>query len=166
MTNNIFLIGYMASGKSTIGKNLARDLQMNFVDLDQFIESEENMTITELFSSVGENEFRIIENKYLNKLLQEKTNSIIALGGGTPCFYDNMKLVKANGKSIYLKVSATELQRRLQNDSSKRPLIQDLNDEEYMEFIQQQIGQRESFYLQADIISVDGDIDKIKASIS
>ncbi len=165
MTNNIFLLGYMGSGKTTIGKKLANDLQMDFVDLDDFIESNEDMSIADIFSSVGENEFRNIESKYLKQLLQEKTNTLFALGGGTPCFLDNMKLIKDNGLSIYLKVSATELQQRLQNDIKKRPLIQDLEDEEYMEFIQQQMGQRENFYLQADIISVDGDIDKIKASI-
>lgn len=164
MTNNIFLLGYMASGKTTIGKALAKDLQMNFIDLDEFIETKENKSVAQIFDSLGESEFRVLENKYLNELLTF-SNTIFALGGGTPCFYDNIKLINANGLSIYLKVSAIELQQRLQNDSSKRPLIHNLKDEEYMEFIQQQIGQRESFYLQADIISVDGDIDKIKASI-
>ena len=142
----------MGSGKSTIGAELARKFNMPFIDLDVLIEKKSGKTISDIFGEIGENSFRVLERESLLQIL-EKENTVIALGGGTPCFYDNMELIKESGCTIYLKVPAYVLEPRLSKEISKRPLLQDMNPPEMMEFIQQQIGDREKFYLYADMIN-------------
>ena len=149
--NNIILIGYMGSGKTTLGKELAKKLGRTFIDLDGIIESAENTTISELFHSKGETYFRKIERIYLKQLLQ-KENSIIALGGGAPCYRDNMELINNSGIAVYLKVPAFILQQRLEKEIDNRPILLGMNPPEMLEFIQHHIGERESYYLQAKLI--------------
>ncbi len=141
----IYLIGYMGSGKTTVGKKLARVLAYDFIDLDQQIESEIGQSIAEYFEQNGEEPFRKIEQKELHKTFQLE-NTVVSLGGGTPCFFDNLEQINQHGKSVYLKLSATSLALRLQQSKTPRPLIKDLTDGELFEFVQQQLGEREQFY--------------------
>ena len=144
----IYLIGYMGSGKSTAGKELAKKLGMDFSDLDQFIESEYGLTIEEIFDKKGEDEFRKIEYNAL-KLFLEKDNIVVSVGGGTPCFYDSMDLMNNNGVTVYLKMSVDSLSNRLMNAKKKRPLIRDMSEFDLKNFITSNLEKREPFYLKA-----------------
>lgn len=154
----IFLIGYMGSGKSTVGKKLASVLNFEYVDLDFFIENKEGKSVSELFSSKGEIYFRKVESRYLKELLS-KENTIVSLGGGTPCYGNNMQIIsEANdSKSIYLKASIPNLVERVFGERKKRPLIAHLeNKEELIEFIGKHLFERSYYYQKADVtISVD-----------
>jgi len=141
----IYLIGYMGSGKTTVGKKLARSLNYEFIDLDNQIEAVLGTTISDFFQEQGEDAFRNIEREELHKTFQTE-NTVISLGGGTPCFFDNLEQINKHGKSVYLKLSATSLASRLQNAKTPRPLIKNLTDGELFEFVQQQLGERERFY--------------------
>ncbi len=154
----IFLIGYMGSGKSTIGLKLSHSLQFEYIDLDDYIEDMEGMSVSELFKSKGEIYFRKKETHYLHLLLSSK-NTVISLGGGTPCYASNMEMiVTASGaRSIYLKASIGVLVERLFSERTKRPLISHLQTkEELTEFIGKHLFERSYFYSQADsVVSVD-----------
>ncbi|QDO94156.1 shikimate kinase [Formosa sediminum] len=155
----IILIGYMGSGKSTLGKTLAKTLEYPFIDLDDYIEAQEEVTIPELFKTHGEVYFRKQEHIYLKALLTEQKNVVLALGGGTPCYANNMELIKqhANAKSFYFKAGIQELTQRLKHDKNNRPLLSRFNtDDELVEFIGKHLFERTVYYNQADvIISVD-----------
>ncbi|MDP5158019.1 MAG: AAA family ATPase [Flaviramulus sp.] len=150
----IVLIGYMASGKSSIGKILAKKLSCEFVDLDDFIENEEKASVTDIFKSKGEIYFRKQETRYLKQLLQAESNIILSVGGGTPCFGENMKLIleNENVKSIYLKASIPKLVKRLFDKKSKRPLISHIETKEALtEFVGKHLFERVYFYNQSEI---------------
>jgi len=147
----IFLIGYMGSGKTTIGKLLAKRLNLPFIDLDLFIENRYRKSVGEIFVEKGEDDFREIERKALQEVSQFE-NLIISTGGGTPCFFDNMSVMNKAGISIYLKVGIEELAKRLSGCKEKRPLIKDKSPEELKEFISINIEKREFFYNQATYI--------------
>ena len=120
----IVLLGYMASGKSSIGKKLAKMLSMKFLDLDDYIIEKEGMSISKIFKDKGEIYFRKIENKYLKEALTKKEDFILALGGGTPCYGNNMDEVNKNETiSIYLQGSNLTMTKRLIKKKAKRPLI-------------------------------------------
>lgn len=148
---NIYLMGYMGSGKSTVGKKLSKALGLDFVDLDQQIESRINQSIAQYFQDHGADSFRELEKEELSKTFN-LSNTVIALGGGTPCFFDNLELINKKGRSVYLKLSATSLTMRLENAKTPRPLIQGLASEELFEYVQQQLGEREKFYNRAHVI--------------
>lgn len=156
---NIFFLGYMASGKSTIGSALAEKMNFQYIDLDQYIENKERMSISELFAKKGEIYFRKIETTYLTELIANQENSIISLGGGTPCYGNNLEelLNAKNTITIYLKASLNELVKRLVKDKDKRPLIAHLKTEsEVLEFIGKHLFERSYYYNQAaEIINVD-----------
>jgi shikimate kinase len=116
----IFITGYMGSGKSTAGKKLASELGYEFIDLDHFIETEYKQTIPEIFASKGEKEFRSMENNTLKKVLEKKKDAVVACGGGTPCYFNNMELMNNNGITIYLKMSVDALVSRLLQAKEKR----------------------------------------------
>ena len=166
---NIVLIGYMASGKSKIGVELAKMLNYSFLDLDNVIEKEENKDIKDIFSSSGELYFRKKEKEYLDKLVHESKNTIISLGGGTPCYYDTMNnLVKNTSlKTVYLNTSIPVLVNRLKNEKAKRPLISHIkSDELLIEFVGKHLFERASYYNQAEVkINANGSVDAIVKSI-
>tara|TARA_B100000530_G_C15803531_1_gene426580 strand:+ start:20 stop:523 length:504 start_codon:yes stop_codon:yes gene_type:complete len=139
----VFLIGYMGSGKSTIGKELSKMMGLSFFDLDVLIEEEIDMTIAELFHEKGEDFFRKKEHDILTNY-NFNSCSIIATGGGAPCFFDNQYFMNSIGYTIYLKISCHELTNRLKRDQ-KRPLLynQKLN---LKEFVSQQISERKKYY--------------------
>src|SRR4051812_30583922 len=121
----IYLIGYMGSGKSTVGKQLADEMKLDFVDFDKYIEQEEKKSITAIFDQDREDKFRELEHKYLKKILP-KDDCVISLGGGTPCFYNNIDLIKKSGTVVYLEMDVETLVSRLYEARNKRPLIRDL----------------------------------------
>ncbi len=165
--NLVFMCGFMGCGKTTQGKKLAKLMGYYFIDLDEYIANKFDKNITDLFKEVGESEFRIIETNALNECINDNLKALIATGGGTPCFNNNMDLMKASGKIIYLKMNATELFARLFNAKGDRPLIQDKEDEEMLLYIENLLKTREVFYNQAQLIT-DGnivDIDKLKEEV-
>ena len=149
--NRIFLMGYMGSGKSTVGKKLAKKLGFAFVDLDKHIETKYEKSVNQLFEEEGETTFREIEREMLVTCLEMK-ETVISLGGGTPCYFDNLQQIQNHGISVYLKMTAAMLVSRLKNAKSIRPLLQGMNEPEMFEFVQQQLGEREKYYLRANLI--------------
>ncbi len=145
----IILLGYMASGKSTISKLLAKKLQIEAIDLDDYIVEKEGLSVNDVFKTKGEIYFRLQENKYLLELLKNKNSFVLALGGGTPCYANNMDLIKNEPNSIYLKANLNTLFDRLIKEKESRPLISSLNDEKLKEFIAKHLFERGQFYEQA-----------------
>lgn len=146
----VFLCGYMGSGKTTLGKSLASTMNLTFIDLDNFIESRQHKTVKEIFAEVGESGFRDIERKSLIEV-SEYEDVIISLGGGTPCFFENMDIVNAAGVSVYLKPSEDVLLARLIKGKHKRPLLADKSDDEILGVIREQLAWREPYYLKSKI---------------
>ena len=146
----IFLIGYMGAGKTTLGKWLAKVMNLEFLDLDDFIVARQHKTIKEIFAEVGEEGFRKIERRSLEEVA-EYENVVISLGGGTPCFFDNMDVVNRAGTSVYLKPTEDVLLARLIKGKHKRPLLADKNDDEILQVIREQLAWREPYYLKASI---------------
>lgn len=147
----------MASGKTTIGKMLSESLQLPFYDLDFIIEQELKTTINEIFEQKGELFFRKKEREVLEVFLNNTNNYVLALGGGTPCYYDNFNLYQNdNIKSFYLKTSVTTIIERLKKQKNTRPIVANLNDEELTEFVAKHLFERNYFYNQVQtIITVD-----------
>lgn len=149
MTKPITLIGFMGSGKSTIARHLAEKKGVQFMDLDTYIQESEGVSISSIFETKGEAAFRQIESDCLHEVLKSP-NKIIALGGGTPCFIDNIKIIKERSLSIYLKVSPEALRNRLAKSHNPRPLIKGMSEDELLDYIRLKLNEREKFYLQAD----------------
>jgi shikimate kinase len=144
----IILLGYMGSGKTTIGIQLARKLFLNFTDLDDFIEEKEQQSIKEIFKQKGEIYFRKIEHKYLKQFINENESYVLSLGGGTPCYAGNLDLILKDKKSLsfYLRGSIPTLFKRLSENKFKRPLISDLSDDQLTEYIAKHLFERSLFY--------------------
>jgi shikimate kinase len=146
----IFLIGFMGSGKSVSGRKLASSLGLSFADLDTLIEQNYKMTIPGIFSQFDETVFRKLESKVLKEFI-EGDNFVLSCGGGTPCFNNNMELIKESGISIYIKLSPKALADRLLKSKTKRPLIQNIEPEQLVPRIEEMLLIREKFYSQSDI---------------
>lgn len=144
----IFLIGFMGSGKTTLGKQLANKMGYQFVDQDQYIEKKTGMSIGDYFSTHGEQEFRRMEHKVLKELVL-LNNVVIATGGGAPCFFDNMEIMNQHGISIYIKLKPEVLQSRLKQAQEERPLLRGKSEKELLDFIKSKLSERESYYLKA-----------------
>lgn len=148
----IYLIGYMGSGKTTIGKNVAEKLNWKFVDMDEIIEKKYEMPVSEIFRFFGENEFRGTEQEVLQELSKSTENCIISTGGGSPCFFDNIEVMKNTGKTVYLNFTAEELSERLYaTNLKKRPILANLQRSDLLDFINENLKRRELFYNQAQI---------------
>lgn len=148
----IYLTGFMGSGKTTLGRLLARSLGREFIDLDRFIEDQNNANIPEIFSRQGEERFRELERLAIHETINKK-NAIIATGGGAPCFFDNMDVMNKNGITIYLKLSPEALLQRLLPARNHRPLIKDKNEDELHAFIKTKLEAREPYYKKAHLIA-------------
>ena len=144
----IFLIGYMGAGKTTLGRALAAALGIQFIDLDCYIEERFRKTISQIFAEKGEDEFRDIERRMLHEV-GEFEDVIISTGGGTPCFFDNVEYMNAQGTTVFLDVPVERLFIRLCIARSKRPLIKDKSDEELRAFIIEQLEKRAPHYSKA-----------------
>ena len=147
----IFLIGYMASGKTTLGGALSKDTGLQFIDLDWYIEERMHRTVSELFASKGESGFREIEKNMLHEA-GEFENVIIACGGGTPCFFDNMEYMNRMGTTVFLDVDPQVLFRRIKAAKSNRPLVANKAEDELMGTISQALEKRNPFYHRAKFI--------------
>ena len=160
----------MGSGKSVIGKKLSEILKYDYLDLDDYIQLKVGKTITEIFKVNGEIYFRKIESKYLKEVIDNKLNTVISLGGGTPCYGENLSIIKNadNASSIYLKASISVLAERLFLEKNHRPLISHIQDkEELIEFIGKHMFERSPYYMQSDL-TIDTDqksIDEVVESI-
>ena len=146
----VFLVGYMGAGKTTISKSLASNLEVSRIDLDDYIEEKEGRSILQIFDEVGEKAFRRIEQEALHSL--KDVNALIATGGGTPCFYDNMTWMNDYGVTIYLYTHPNILFGRLRQQKVKRPLIRDLDDSQLRRFIEEKLNERSCYYERANII--------------
>lgn len=144
----IILIGYMGAGKTTIGRVLARELGVDFYDLDWYIEDRFHKKIPDIFAEHGEEGFRDIERKMLHEVA-EFENVIVSCGGGTPCFFDNMDYMNAQGETVFLNAEPHVLKEHLLMGKSQRPLIQGKNPEELEAYINESLTARLSFYQKA-----------------
>ena len=140
----------MGSGKTTIGKALADQLDLPFIDMDDLIELRAKQSISQIFELKGEETFREIEQSSL-KSLQNKTEGIIACGGGTPCFFDNMDWMKMNGLTIYLKYTPEQIIQHLKGETNHRPILSGKTEAELLQFIATHLKEREMFYGRAHV---------------
>ena len=141
----------MGSGKTTIGKKLANYLKYEFVDLDKLIEVKAGMSIVDYFEIHGESAFRELEKEVL-QLAHFGQNAIIATGGGTPCYDDNMAWMSTHGQVVYLSMPPKALASRLENSKADRPLIRNLKGDELVDFISNKLKEREPFYNQSKFV--------------
>jgi len=148
---NIYLVGYMGTGKTTVGKLLAKKLRQSFIDVDEFIENRYRRTIAVIFDEKGEAGFREIERRALQEIVSFE-NIVVSTGGGLPCYFDNMDLLNQTGITIYLRASVDELFDRLSVDMQKRPLVKGKSKEELRDFIETNLKKRELFYNQARFV--------------
>ncbi|MEM6721238.1 MAG: shikimate kinase [Bacteroidota bacterium] len=146
----IVLLGYMASGKSSVSKLLGTTLELPVLDLDTYIETQEGKTIPEIFETKSEIYFRMREHHYLKEVLETQQEMILSLGGGTPCYSNNMELIhKYTKHTFYLQTSIMEIVNRVKDEKAQRPLISGISDEDLPEFIGKHLFERNVFYQQA-----------------
>ena len=147
----IFLVGFMGCGKSTVGRRLAAAGGYNFVDLDEVVAEKAGMSIPEIFATQGEEAFRKLEREAIEQLsLQDRT--VVATGGGAPCYGDNMRLMSDRGTTVYLKMSARKLSQRLLHVRVPRPKIAGLGPEELFDYVTTLLAEREPIYMQSRIV--------------
>ncbi|WP_036879039.1 shikimate kinase [Xylanibacter oryzae] len=163
----IIIVGYMGSGKTTVGKALAQDMNITFYDLDWYIENRMHKTVSQIFAEKGEEGFRMIEHNMLHEVA-EFEDVIISCGGGTPCFFDNMEYMNRQGDTIFLKATTEVLYGHLKMGKTERPLLKNKSAEEMQTFINEQLTKREPFYNKAkytlDVNLLDN-YEKIKISV-
>ena len=147
----IFLIGYMGSGKTSVGRALARRYGIEHIDLDWRIEQRFRTKIADMFAEIGEEGFRLRERNMLHEVMQME-DVVISVGGGTPCFFDNMEQMNASGKTIYLQCSVGVLVERIMYSQNKRPIVANKTREELEVFVAKHLAEREKFYSKAQCI--------------
>lgn len=145
----IYLIGMPAVGKSTLGQALAQELALTFIDLDRYIEAWQQTSIATIFEQAGEARFRALEQEALHRL-SAKENLVVATGGGTPCFFDNIAHMLGQGQVVFLEASLEELAERIAQQS-ERPMFAGLSAEEVQEKLEALYEKRLPFYQQAPI---------------
>lgn len=144
----IILIGYMGAGKTTLGRQLAKDTGLMFYDLDWYIQNRMHRTVAQIFEESGEDGFRTIERNMLHEVA-EFENIVLSCGGGTPCFFDNMDFLNSQGETVYLKASPEVLCAHLRMGKGVRPLLLNKTPEEVEAFVREQLKAREPFYMKA-----------------
>lgn len=150
----IYLVGFMGCGKSSVGKKLAALLNYNFIDLDQLIEESFSLSVEEIFNSKGEESFRIMEQKCLQSTFG-MDDIVVATGGGTPAFFENMNRINENGISVFIDLPPLAIEKRLRMSRKPRPLVKNLSSEELLAFVIDKSEERRPFYLSANI-SING----------
>ena len=163
----IILIGYMGAGKTTVGRQLALNMGVQFYDLDWYIEMRYHTRVADIFAEKGEAGFREIERNMLHEVA-EFENVVLSCGGGTPCFFDNMDYMNSLAETVYLKATPEVLAQHLKMGKVERPLIKGKSDEELLAFIRESLEKREPFYNQAKHIidvSLLDNYDKIAISV-
>lgn len=153
----VVLVGYMGSGKSSVGKLLGLQLGIPFYDLDAVIEDIEQLSISDLFEKKGELYFRKSENNILKQILHKDESIVLSLGGGTPCYYNNHELLLQEGVvSFYLKATSAKLVERLQVEKESRPLVASLNKDELLDFVNKHLFDRSYYYHQVNhVVAID-----------
>lgn len=146
--SRIIIVGYMGSGKTTVGKALSKEMGLPFYDLDWYIESRMRKSVKQIFDEVGEEGFRRIERSMLHEVA-EFENVIISCGGGTPCFFDNMDYINRQGETVYLKCTPKVLHSHLKMGKTVRPLLLNKTSDEVDAYIKEQLEWREPFYNKA-----------------
>lgn len=146
----IFLIGYMASGKTTLGRALADASGLQFIDLDFYITQRFRKSVSEIFAQEGEERFREIEREMLREV-GEFCDVVVSCGGGTPCFFDNMDYMNSRGLTIWLQADTPTTVRRLLEAKGKRPIVMQLSAEDLPDFVESHIEERRPFYSKARI---------------
>ncbi len=145
----IILVGYMGSGKTTVGRQLAKALGLQFYDLDWYIEMRFRKRVAEIFAEKGEEGFRDMERRMLHEVA-EFEDVVLSCGGGTPCFYDNMEYLNSlEGDTVYLRCSPEVLAQHLRMGRIERPLIKGKNPEDLEQYIRQSLEEREPYYTKA-----------------
>lgn len=147
----IILVGYMGVGKTTIGRCLSKRWNLQFYDLDDYIQSRYHKTIPEIFATEGENGFRIIEQRMLHEVC-EFEDVLVSCGGGTPCFFDNIDYMNRKGVTVYLRTDPEILYRHLVMCHTPRPLLAGKSKEELLDFITENLKEREPYYTRAQCI--------------
>ncbi len=147
----IFLIGFMGSGKSHWGHIWANKMKIKYFDLDTRIEKAFKMKIADIFEKKGEDKFRELEMYHLRKF-ENKKDFLLACGGGTPCFSDNLEWMKSQGIVFYLKAAPEQIMKNLINETNHRPLLKEINRKDLLLFIQHKLMEREPYYSKADFI--------------
>lgn len=163
----IIIIGYMGSGKTTVGHALSQELGLPFYDLDWYIETRMHRTVKQIFDEKGEEGFRKIEHNLLHEVA-EFEDVIISCGGGTPCFFDNIDYINRQGETVYLKCTTDVLYKHLKMGKTVRPLLLNKTPDEVKTFIEAQLKQREPFYAKAKHIvdvSLMDNKEKIKTTV-
>ncbi|WP_375323917.1 shikimate kinase [Flagellimonas sp. GZD32] len=146
----LVLMGYMASGKSTVGKLLASELGVRFVDLDDYIEASEKKSIKTIFSEKGEIFFRKLEHQMLLELLEKEESLVLSTGGGTPCYANNIEMIlEKSDCSVYLGMTIPQLVNRISKEKEHRPLVKNIPNKDLPEFIGKHLFERVPFYTQA-----------------
>ena len=141
----------MGSGKSTLGKKLAHNLELEFIDLDSYIVTEEGRTILQIFEEDGEDYFRKLERVYLHRII-DNDNIVISTGGGTPCYFDNMEQMNDYGKTVYINMHPKALIPRLKSSSQLRPLLNGLEGVELLDYIYKTLREREIYYNKSQFV--------------
>lgn len=162
----VFLIGYMGCGKTTLGEVLAQQMGVPFIDLDEYIERQQGMTIVEIFASEGEERFRQLETAALGEVAA-MDGVIIACGGGTPCHGNNMTLMNEMGVTVWLTTSPERITARLllPEQRVKRPKFNDLPDEAFLALVQRELERRSPYYNQASLQFDSTDIETAPATV-
>jgi shikimate kinase len=163
----IVLIGYMGSGKTTVGKALAKEIGLPFYDLDWYIESRMRKKVSQIFAERGEEGFRVIERNMLHEVA-EFEDVVISCGGGTPCFFDNMDYLNSQAQVVYLRCEPEVLRQHLLMGKGDRPLLKGKSPEELIDYISEQVAYREQFYTKARYtldVSLMDNYEKIKITI-
>ena len=140
----VILVGYMGSGKTTVGRQLANALGVQFYDLDWYIETRFHKRVAEIFAEKGEEGFRDMERRMLHEVA-EFEDVVLSCGGGTPCFFDNMDYMNSLGETLYLKASPEVLAQHLRMGRTERPLIKGKTPEELEQYIKESLAAREPF---------------------
>ncbi|HTE08812.1 MAG TPA: shikimate kinase [Flavitalea sp.] len=148
----VFLIGFMGSGKTHWGTQLASKLQIPFFDLDELISKGENKSIAEIFSESGEEYFRMRERETLSSIIEEYPSVVLSTGGGTPCFFNNIEKMKKYGIVVWLNTDVEIILQRLMKEKEKRPLIRDIPDEELKTYIIRKLNKRRMYYELANVV--------------
>ena len=163
----IVLIGYMGSGKTTVGKALGKEIGLPFYDLDWYIESRMRKKVSQIFAERGEEGFRVIERNMLHEVA-EFEDVVISCGGGTPCFFDNIDYLNSQAQVVYLRCEPEVLRKHLLMGKGDRPLLKGKTPEELTDYIREQLAYREQFYTKARYtldVSLMDNYDKIKITI-
>ena len=148
----IFLIGFMGSGKTYWGRKLSEKLRLPFFDLDEQIETSEAKKISQIFADEGEEYFRLLEKDTLHIITESHDSFIMATGGGTPCYFNNIEFMNKAGISVWINTPVDLLHERLLKDKNERPLIKDLNDAQLRSFIIKKFSDRKIYYEQAEMV--------------